>query len=37
MRKYGSHPFISFRKLSKASGVSRQTIMKMAALLDNMK
>jgi len=37
MRKYGSQPFISFRKLSKASGVNRQTIMKMVKLLEDMK
>ena len=36
MRKYGGHPFISFRKLSEASGVNRQTIMKMVKLLENM-
>jgi len=36
MRKYGGQPFVSFRKLSEASGVNRQTIMKMVRLLENM-
>jgi len=33
-RRYGSQPEISYRKLAKASGVSRQTIMRLVRLLE---
>jgi len=32
-RRYGNQPEISYRKLAKASGVSKQTIMRMVKLL----
>jgi len=35
-RRYGNQPFISFRKLAKASGVNRQTIMTYVRLLEKM-
>jgi len=36
MRKYGNQPFISFRKLSKASGISVTTIMKLVKMLEKL-
>ena len=35
-RKYGNHPEISFRKLSEASGVSANTIMRYVKLLEGL-
>ena len=34
MRKYGNQPEISYRKLSKASGVGVNTIMKYVRVLE---
>ena len=36
MRKYGGHPEISYRKLSEASGVSADTIMRYVRILQEM-
>ena len=33
-RKYGNHPIISYRKLSEASGVSADTIMRYVRILE---
>tara|TARA_B100000809_G_C14682420_1_gene367399 strand:+ start:409 stop:534 length:126 start_codon:yes stop_codon:yes gene_type:complete len=37
MRKYGNHPYISFRVLSEASGCSAGMIMRYVRLLENIK
>ncbi len=36
LRKYGNHPEISYRKLSEASGVNANTIMKYVKILEGM-
>tara|TARA_Y100000310_G_C20673707_1_gene811675 strand:- start:1005 stop:1148 length:144 start_codon:yes stop_codon:yes gene_type:complete len=35
-RRYGSHPEISYRKLSEASGVNADTIMRYVRILEGM-
>ena len=36
LRRYGNHPEISYRKLSEASGVSADTIMRYVRILQEM-
>jgi DNA-binding IclR family transcriptional regulator len=36
LRRYGNHPEISYRKLSEASGVNPDTIMRYVKILQEM-
>jgi len=35
-RRFGGHPYMSYRKMAKASGVSQYTIMRYVRLLEAM-